>query len=313
VHCWRHDFLLSTAAADHLVIMTRVAICALVALTTLLLPELTQSFVRHFPSNNPFVTSPSQQPHQHQPVSAIRDYSEPELSSMELLSAGAVEAGTLMVAPKHEYNHFLMEQAVLVYEADETGYRGVILEMPTAFTVDEMVPGLDDFDGNYLFTGGEDGGRSVIMVHPHGEELAADGQKKKSSDAADAAVKFNTTIANCMPIGGGLFVGGVEEAKAAVAKGLLPAGDFKFFFNHVRWSTQEVPPMLEEGGWRAVKLPDSETPKFVLRNGDHDLWRAMQRELGVHFEDDGETNWDEEAGEPKEVTINMERWSDSQR
>ena len=97
-----------------------------------------------------------------------------------------------------------------------------------------------------------------------------------------------------------------------MAKGLLPAR-LKFFFNHVRWSTQEVPPMLEEGGWRAVKLPDSETPKFVLRNGDHDLWRAMQRELGVHFEDDGETNWDEEAGEPKEVTINMERWSDSQR
>ena len=117
---------------------------------------------------------------------------------MELLSAGAVEAGTLMVAPKHEYNHFLMEQAVLVYEADETGYRGVILEMPTAFTVDEMVPGLDDFDGNYLFTGGEDGGRSVIMVH-HGEELAADGQKKKSSDAADAAVKFNTTIITACP------------------------------------------------------------------------------------------------------------------
>ena len=243
------------------------------------------------------------------PVLAVRDYREPDLDSLIVLGSDSVGTGCLLIAPKHEYNHFLMEQVVLLYESDETGYRGVILERPTAFTVDEMVPGMDDFNVNYLFTGGEDGGRTVIMVHPHGEDV--DGEV---AEAEDEQVKYGTTIENSRALGSGLFVGGVEEAKAAVTQGLLPAEDFKFFFNHVRLSPLEVGAMIEGGGWRAVRLPNTETPKLVLRNGDFGLWRTLRKRLGeaVHdyYDEDeegaqGEAAADQEP-EKKELTIEMD-------
>lgn len=241
---------------------------------------------------------------------AVRDYSPPNVESIQRLGADAVGTGCLLIAPKHEYNHFLMEQVVLLYEADENGYRGVILERPTAFTVDEMVPGLDSFEENYLFTGGEDGGRTVIMVHPHGEPLRDDSTKKKNNDLApDQSVKFKTVIGDAKPIGSGLFVGGVEEAKKAVGKGLLPAEDFKFFFNHVRLSQPELNAMLDDGGWRAIRLHDGEAPKCVLTNGNSDLWRILRRRLGedpVNLSGDDESD-DGDNNEAKELIIEMDK------
>lgn len=48
---------------------------------------------------------------------------------------------------------------------DEQGdATGVILDKASAFTVDEMVGGFDDFSSNVLYLGGDDGGRSGEAV-----------------------------------------------------------------------------------------------------------------------------------------------------
>ncbi len=142
-------------------------------------------------------------------------------------------------------------QAILLYEADGGSYRAVILERPTAFTVDEMIPGFDDFSTNRMFTGGEDGGKSVIMISRH-------------------------ELRGGRPLQAGLFVGGVAHAKEEVAAGRLCATDFKFFFNHVQLTALDLGGMVGRGGWRPLGFSATETPKLVLRNDDTGLWDELR-------------------------------------
>jgi hypothetical protein len=143
-----------------------------------------------------------------------------------------------------------------LYETGEDGSKGVILENPTAFNVNEMVPALDLFDSNLMFVGGEDGGKSVVMIHACGD------------------------LEGARPIGSGLFVGGVEAAKAAVLEKRVPAESFKFFFNHVKWCDADLKGMLTaDGGWQAVALSAKETPPLVLHNGESGLWERLRFRL----------------------------------
>lgn len=54
----------------------------------------------------------------------------------DLTLLDGVEPGCLLVAPKHEYDHFRMKSVVLLYAFDpEAGATGVILDKATAYTV----------------------------------------------------------------------------------------------------------------------------------------------------------------------------------
>lgn len=177
------------------------------------------------------------------------------------------QSGCILVAPEHEYNHFLMEQAVLIYEYQETAdgrvdAKGVILERPTAYSVNEMVPGFDEFSENVMFMGGEDGGNSVVMIHNHGE------------------------LEGSRDIGSGLFIGGVDSARAALEKAAVGESrckplDFKFFFDHVRLSGKDLEGMLGEGGWNAISLPGKNTAAASLHNEESGLWRRIRRKLAI--------------------------------
>jgi len=173
----------------------------------------------------------------------------------EIQNPNGVSSGCLLIAPEHEYNHFLMEQVVLMYDEQAGTSRGVILERPTAFTMDEMVPGFDEFDSNLMFTGGEDGGKSVVMIHAEGD------------------------LEGARPIGSGLFVGGVAAAREAIARGANQATDFKFFFNHVAWTDRDIEGMLDGGGWRAVRVPEESLADIALQNAETGLWNALSRSL----------------------------------
>lgn len=153
-------------------------------------------------------------------------------------------------------------QVVLLYEHFEDGGNsyGVILERPTAFNVPEMIPGLDEFADNYLFTGGEDGQDSaVLMLHTQADLPGA----------------------RAVGGSGGLMVGGVQAARAAVAAGDLPSTAFKFFFGRVTLSPLDLKGMLKDGGWRCVTLADSAAiPSAVLKNQiTAPLWESLRRRL----------------------------------
>ena len=151
-------------------------------------------------------------------------------------------------------------QVVFLYEQTEDESVGVLLERGTAFNVNEMIPGLDEFSENYLFTGGDDGGKAVLMVHAQ------------------------VDLPGARPVGGsGLMVGGVQAARAAVASGALPPTAFKFFFGRVALNAADLAGMLRGGGWRCVSFVDpAALPAAVLKNEvAAPLWQSLRRRLAL--------------------------------
>ena len=71
-----------------------------------------------------------------------------------------IRPGVVLVAPKHEYDHFLMKSAVFVYaigldENEDMVIRGVIIDHPTAFTISEMSPNvMGSLSENLMFRAG---------------------------------------------------------------------------------------------------------------------------------------------------------------
>lgn len=53
--------------------------------------------------------------------------------------------GDVLLAFKGEYDHYLMEAAVLIFDHGERGTAGVVLDKPSAFTMGEMVPNIGPF------------------------------------------------------------------------------------------------------------------------------------------------------------------------
>ncbi|CAM9426881.1 unnamed protein product [Heterosigma akashiwo] len=89
----------------------------------------------------------------------------PPLDDFEIGTESAV--GRILLAGTNEYNHFLMKGTVLVVEQDENGAKGLLLDKQTAFLMGEMVPQFRGsvFRDNKLFTGGEQGPNSIVVLH----------------------------------------------------------------------------------------------------------------------------------------------------
>jgi len=131
-----------------------------------------------------------------------------------------VRPGVVLVAPKHEYDHFLMRSAVFVYaiglnEDDDLIIRAVVLDNPTAFTIGEMSPQImGSLSDNILFRGGYDGQDSAMLLHTGG--------------GSNGSVKSNSEIGSS-----GIYEGGIVSAMESVDAGLISQDQCKFFFNYM--------------------------------------------------------------------------------
>lgn len=162
----------------------------------------------------------------------------------------------LLVAPESEGGHLTNEGVVFIYQINDEEATGVVLQKPTTFTMNEMAPDFDDFDENVMYRGGEEGGQSVLMFHPHGD------------------------LDGCRNVGNGIFVGGVQNAKQAVWSGMKPASTFQFFFNHLTFSTVNLEGMLSEnGGWKVLRFPEQAMVDVVLSPGEGEIWSQLHRRI----------------------------------
>ena len=131
-----------------------------------------------------------------------------------------VRPGVVLVAPKHEYDHFLMRSAVFVYaiglnEDDDLIIRAVVLDNPTAFTIGEMSPQImGSLSDNILFRGGYDGQDSAMLLH--------------SAGGSNGPVKSDSEIGSS-----GIYEGGIVSAMESVDAGLISQDQCKFFFNYM--------------------------------------------------------------------------------
>ena len=178
-----------------------------------------------------------------------------------------IRPGVVLLAPKHEYDHFLMKAAVFVYaigldEEDNTIVRAVVLDNPTAFTIGEMSPnvmgGLSD---NILFRGGYDGSDTALLLHSAG---------------GNGPVKSVNEIGSS-----GIYEGGIVSAMESVDAGLIGKDQCKFFFNYMTFTEKELDNMfagVEDGDtWVSLEIPT----EYVL-NSDYDrgqLWSRLRNSI----------------------------------
>lgn len=157
--------------------------------------------------------------------------------------------GCVLLSQPEEKDDYLTDSAILIFSSSKQhGTQGVVLDKPSAFTMHQVGTGLEHFKDNTVFTGGNGGQDSVIMIHAY----PLDGI--------------------CRPIGKGLYLGGYGGAKELVKKLEAAPMDFKFFFNNVVWKYGELEKQIEKGRWIVCEAPPSkvlqqdpfeERPSFI--------------------------------------------------
>ncbi|EKX50894.1 hypothetical protein GUITHDRAFT_103478 [Guillardia theta CCMP2712] len=162
-------------------------------------------------------------------------------SSQGVWREGSVEPGCVLVASPEEVDHFFRHAVVLLLEHSDGGSKGVVLEMATAFMLQEMAPAAfleHPLGENSLFRGGSSGNDKVIMLH-----ALEDVQTSK-------------------PIGRhGVFAGGMQEVKELVSEGRASSDQVKFFFNHCEWLPGQLEREIEQKTWRVGFIP----PQLCMR------------------------------------------------
>jgi hypothetical protein len=135
--------------------------------------------------------------------------------------------------------------------------RGVIIDQPTPFTLQEMTDenaaiANSPLGNNLLFRGGDKGKDGVILLH----DQEALGQSLIGLS--------------------GIYQGGWDAALAACAAGDADPDDFKIFFNYCQFTEAELDDLLqsdEDGdGWMSVEVGAD-----VILNPDWDRGDAWQR------------------------------------
>lgn len=180
-----------------------------------------------------------------------------------------IRPGVVLVAPVHEYDHFLMKSAVFVYaigldESENTIIRGVVLDHPTAFSIGEMSPNvMGRVSDNSLFRGGYDGSDTAMLLH--------------SAGGPDGPVAADTMIGTSE-----IFEGGIVSAMESVDAGVIEPEQCKFFFNHMQFTVKELDDMFsatdsDGDQWSSLEIP----PEYVL-DSDYDrgeLWLKLRRTI----------------------------------
>lgn len=166
--------------------------------------------------------------------------------------------GCVLLSQPGEYDRYLIKSAILVYDFHpERGTLGLVLDKPSGFEVAEIAGGMELFRGNTVYTGGNGGHDTMIMVHAH----------PLHSDL-------------CRAIGKGLYVGGLGKAKELIKMSDANARDFKFFFNNIQWSPGELERQVEEGRWDVCEAPPAQLlEQDPFEERPHYLWHVLRQAL----------------------------------
>lgn len=203
--------------------------------------------------------------------SSSKDSSDPSDSEIRFLGRGKnaiVRPGVVLLAPPDEFHHYLREAAVFVYamgQDDDDVYvvRGAIIDHPTPFTIEEMLPSNEDggdesstpvFLQNLLYRGGELGD-AVFMLH------------------SDQALGNN---ADQEMIGtSGIYQGGLDHALENSIP--LHPGDVKFFFSYMEFTEKELDEMLDNRDDTSTQWVSVEVPPGLVLNSEWERGEAWAK------------------------------------
>jgi len=211
-------------------------------------------------------------------------------SSLRFLGKGenaVIRPGVVLIAPNHEYNHFLMRSAVFIHamginEYDEHVTRGVILDHPTAFNMGEMGGG--SVHGNLahslLFQGGDTGNDSCMLLHSAGSGCNNDANghiECCSNEESDQKIDCGDMIGSS-----GIYEGGLYHAMDLVDDGTIGSTEFKFFFNFIEFTDVELEGMMSATDTDGDAWVSMEVPTGVVLNNDYgrgECWSYLRNQM----------------------------------
>jgi hypothetical protein len=204
-----------------------------------------------------------------------------------------LKPGSFLLPPPSDTSHWFHKSVLLITHAGLTNdiglpsWRAVILNKPTAFSVGEMVSAaggdasaaVDEggvFFGktlgdNVLYNGGPHGKDEVTMIHPL-KEMCPPSRELGSSDGK-SSIDETTTCTT-------LFTAGIPLAVKAVEADIFKPSQFKFFYNHVEFSKEELEDMNKEtnpttcGEELNVEVPDRSKFDADTGNEEDDALRS---------------------------------------
>ena len=177
-----------------------------------------------------------------------------------------VRPGVVLIAPPDEFHHYLRQAAVFVYamgqdEDDVYVVRGVIIDHPTPFTIQEMMPSeaggradASPYLQNLLYRGGELGDAAFML---HADKLLGDEAEQNMIGTS------------------GIYQGGLDYA---LQNGYAIDPDkAKFFFSYMEFTENELNEMLDNREEESTQWVSVEVPSDFVLNSEWERGEAWSR------------------------------------
>jgi Uncharacterized ACR, COG1678 len=213
-----------------------------------------------------------------------------------------VREGAVLLAPSHEFHHFYRQAAIFIYsigtdiavqrdddDDDETVLiRGLIIDHPTAYTVNEVLGDDDRFagtafgDANLVHRGGDKGRDGLILLH---NVLPSSMMVNTTTSTTTIEITTNDDhdgdeqTPTLQMIGkSNIYQGGWDQVVAACASGKATGDNCKAFFNYCEFTEAELEDLLqsnEDGdAWISVEVDSKILLSQEWQRGD--CWRRLR-------------------------------------
>lgn len=167
--------------------------------------------------------------------------------------------GTLLVA-KPTVEDFCFKRSVTVLvDHDAEGSMGIIVNKPTRFTLNEVVPEIECNEPLPLYLGGPVGTNMLFFLHTLGTDA----------------------IPDSVQLAPGVFFGGDFEAlKMLIESGQNLNDKVKFMVGYSGWTTGQLNNEVERHDWAVLK--DS-TAELVFNTPDDLVWSQAVKKFGDQY------------------------------
>ncbi len=167
--------------------------------------------------------------------------------------------GTLLVAKPTVEDFCFKRSVTILVDHDAEGSMGVIVNKPTRFTLNEIVPEIECNEPIPLYLGGPVGTNMLFFIHSLGNE----------------------TIPDSVQLAPGVFFGGdFEVIKMLIESRQAINGKVKFMVGYSDWTTGQLDSEVKRHDWAVLK---DDVAQLVMNTDDETIWNNAVAQFGDQY------------------------------
>lgn len=167
--------------------------------------------------------------------------------------------GTLLVAKPTVEDFCFKRSVTILVDHDAEGSMGVIVNKPTRFTLNEIVPEIECNEPIPLYLGGPVGTNMLFFIHTLGSDV----------------------IPDSVQLAPGIFFGGdFEVLKMFIESGQTLSGKVKFMVGYSGWTTGQLDNEVKRHDWAVLK---HDVAPLVMSLDDEDMWNNAVARFGDQY------------------------------